>query len=243
MICIDISIGSFEEQMNKILENAKHHISSYVCVANVHMLVEAHKNPDFAKIVNESDLAVPDGMPIAKSMDLLHGIKQERVAGLEIIQHLLKESSQKQIKVGFYGGTQEIQDETKKYIESNFPNVFVTNYKPHPFRELSPEEEQNLANEFNASHTQILFVATGCPRQEKWMSMHKGNINACMIGIGGALTVVTGMKKNAPEWMRNNSLEWLFRLILEPKRLFKRYAVTNTTFLWLLSKEVVFRKK
>lgn len=243
VICIDISTGSFEQQMQQISYNAQNHISSYVCVANVHMLVEAHTNPDFAQIVNEADFAVPDGMPIAKSLDYLYGMKQDRVAGLEIIQYLLKESSENQIKVGFYGGTQEIQDETKKYIDINFPQVQITHYKPHPFRELSQEEELNLANEFNQSGTQILFVATGCPRQEKWMASQKGYINACMIGIGGALTVVTGMKKNAPEWMRRNSLEWLFRLMLEPKRLFKRYAVTNTTFIWLLGKEFFNLKK
>lgn len=243
VICINISTGSFADQIQKISDNARNHLSSYVCVVNVHMLVEAYKDQDFAQVVNMADLAVPDGMPIAKSLDYLHGIKQERVAGLEIIQHLMKEASQKQIKVGFYGGTREIQDETRKYIERNFPQVQVTHYKPHPFRELSKEEEESLADEFNASGTQLLFVATGCPRQEKWMAMQKGKINACMIGIGGALTVATGMKKNAPEWMRRNSLEWLFRLSLEPKRLFKRYAVTNTTFLWLLGKELLWKKK
>lgn len=236
-------MGSFHEQMHKILDKAKSHISSYVCVANVHMLVEVHKDPAFAKIVNEADFAVPDGMPIAKSFDLLHGIKQERIAGLEIIRYLLRESSLQNLNVAFYGGTQEIQDETQKYVELNFPEINVTHYKPHPFRELSQQEEDALAEEFNSAKTQILFVATGCPRQEKWMASQKGNINACMIGIGGALTVVTGMKKNAPEWMRNNSLEWLFRLMLEPKRLFKRYAVTNTTFLWLLGKEMIFKSK
>lgn len=229
--------------MSKILDFAKNRISSYVCVANVHMLVEAHKNPNFARVVNDADIAVPDGMPIAKSMGYLYGIRQDRIAGLEIIQHLLYEASQKHIKVGFYGGTQQIQEETKKYVQNNFPKVEVTHYKPHPFRELSEEEEKDLADGFNTSGTQILFVATGCPRQEKWMALQKGQINACMIGIGGALTVVTGIKKNAPEWMRRNSLEWLFRLILEPRRLFKRYAVTNSTFIWLLAKELLSGKK
>lgn len=243
VICIDISAGTFEQQMETIIDYAENKRSSYVCVVNVHMLVEAYKNPDFATIVNEADLAVPDGMPVAKSIGYLHGIPQERIAGVEIIEYLLKESSKRGIKIGFYGGTQEIQNETKKYIENHHPQAKITQYKPHPFRELSIEEEQQLAGEFNDSGTQILFVATGCPRQERWMAVQKGNINACMIGIGGALTVVTGMKKNAPEWMRKNSLEWLFRLMLEPRRLFKRYAVTNTTFLWLLGKEILFRRK
>ncbi len=227
--------------MEEILEKAVQRESSYACVANVHMLVEAYKDPAFATIVNQADFAFADGMPIAKSISYLHGYAQERVAGVEIIAYLLKESSKKNLKIAFYGGTQEIQNNTRAYVEKNYPELKAL-YKPHPFRELKPEEEGALAKEFNEFGTQILFVATGCPRQEKWMAARKGTINACMIGIGGALTVVTGMKKNAPGWMRRNSLEWLFRLMLEPKRLFKRYAITNTTFLWLLGRELIFKK-
>lgn len=241
LICIDISTGTFRNLMEQVLGKAANRESSYACVANVHMLVEAHKDPAFAEVVNRADFAFADGMPIAKSIGYLYGDAQERVAGVEIIEHLLKESSKKNFKVAFYGGTQEIQDKTRAYVEKNYPELKAL-YKPHPFRELRLEEEDALAKEFNEFGTQILFVATGCPRQEKWMATRKGAINACMIGIGGALTVVTGMKKNAPEWMRRNSLEWLFRLMLEPKRLFKRYAITNTTFLWLLGRELIFRK-
>lgn len=243
IISIDVSTGSFESQMKKILDLASKNQSAYICVANVHMLIEANKDMDFADIVNEADLVTPDGMPLAKSIHHLYNIEQERVAGVEIIQHLLNQSIEKDLKVGFYGGTQEIQDKTKIYVENQFPNLEVTHYKPHPFRELSEDEEKILAKEFNDAGTQILFVATGCPRQEKWMAMQKGNIHAAMIGIGGALTVVNGMKKNAPEWMRRNSLEWFYRLALEPKRLFKRYAVTNTTFLYLITKEMMKKRK
>lgn len=239
VICIDISTGSFENQIQQILDWGQKKISSYVCVVNVHMLVEAHNDSKFAQIVNQADLAVPDGMPIAKSVKWLHQVDQERVAGLEIIQSVLQEAEKKNFKVAFYGGTEEIQSETEKYVSQNHPNLVVTHYKPHPFRELSQNEENALAEEFNSTQTQLLFVATGCPRQEKWMASQKGSIHACMMGIGGALTVVTGMKKNAPEWMRNNSLEWLYRLLLEPKRLFKRYAITNTTFVVLLLKELM----
>jgi N-acetylglucosaminyldiphosphoundecaprenol N-acetyl-beta-D-mannosaminyltransferase len=238
VICIDISTGSFKNQIEKIIQLGETHTSSYVCVANVHMLVEAYKDPTFAQVVNQADLAVPDGMPIAKSVKWLHQMDQDRVAGLEIIQSVLQEAASKNLNVAFYGGTQEIQDETQKYVQAHFPQLNVTHYKAHPFRELSELEEKNLAEEFNSTQTNLLFVATGCPRQEKWMASQKGQIHACMMGIGGALTVVTGMKKNAPEWMRNNSLEWFYRLMLEPKRLFKRYAITNSTFLYLLGKEL-----
>lgn len=242
LISIDLTIASFDEQVKSILAFAQNKISSYVCVANVHMLVEAYKDEDFAQVVNDADLVTTDGMPLSKSLKLLYGIHQERVAGVDIILNLLKESEKDGISIGFYGGTQEIQDRTKAFIQKEFPDLNVTLYKPHPFRELSRDEEVFLAAEFNELQTQILFVATGCPRQERWMASQKGTIQAVMVGVGGALTVVNGMKKNAPEWMRKNSLEWLYRLSLEPKRLFKRYAVTNTTFLYLLSKELLTKK-
>src|SRR5690606_17117810 len=133
VICIDISTGSFEDLMNRVLDDAASRKSSYACVANVHMLVEAYKDPLFARVVNQADFAFADGMPIAKSIDYLYGETQERVAGVEIIQHLLKASSKKNLKVAFYGGTQEIQDKTKEYVEKNYPELKAL-YKPHPFR-------------------------------------------------------------------------------------------------------------
>lgn len=216
--------------------------SCYICVANVHMLVEAHNDPKFASIVNKATMTTPDGMPLVWSMNLLHGIKQDRVAGMDLLPDLLKETQEKQIPVYFYGGTQEMLDKTEQYININYPGSVIAGLHSPPFRPLTKMEENNVVERINNSGAKVLFVALGCPKQEKWMASMKGRVMMPMIGIGGALPVMIGMQKRAPEWFQKASLEWLYRLTQEPKRLFKRYAVTNSSFLWLLLKALVQRK-
>jgi N-acetylglucosaminyldiphosphoundecaprenol N-acetyl-beta-D-mannosaminyltransferase len=120
----------------------------------------------------------------------------------------------------------------KAFCENHYPVLKLVGLYSPPFRALTKEEEVIL--NINASGAGFVFVALGCPKQEKWMAAMKGRINACMVGIGGALPVMIGMQKRAPVWMQKASLEWLYRLIQEPQRLFKRYAVTNTMFIVLL---------
>lgn len=216
--------------------------SAYVCVANVHMLVEAHENNDFSLVVNAADYVTPDGMPLTWGLKYVHGIQQDRVAGMDLLPDLLKLASVNRVPVYFYGGTQEMIDCTNEYLQKVYPSLIIAGSFSPPFRALSNEEESRIVDRINNSGAKLVFVALGCPKQEKWMASMKGRINSTMIGIGGALPVMIGMQKRAPEWMQKASLEWLFRLSQEPKRLFKRYAVTNTTFLYLLTKEIIRNK-
>lgn len=208
--------------------------SEYICIANVHMCIEAKQEPDFALIVNNADLVTPDGMPLVWALHLLYGIKQERVAGMDLLPALLKEAEFKNLKICFYGGTESMLDLTKQYLKMNYSELSNPLFISPPFRELSSievDKDINLINNFGAN---LVFVALGCPKQEKWMAAMKGKINACMVGIGGALPVMIGMQKRAPIWMQQYGLEWLFRLIQEPRRLFKRYFVTNSLFVYYL---------
>lgn len=238
IISLNISAGIYPNFTQKIIELGKLNQSSYVCVANVHMTIEAHWNKNFAAIVNRADLVTPDGMPLAKAMKLLYGIKQDRVAGMDLLPDLLSVAAKENLGVYFYGGTEEMLQKTKSFIQANYSALLNVHYYSPPFRALTPEEESNIINNINNSGAQLVFVALGCPKQEKWMASMKGKINACMIGIGGALPVMIGMQKRAPLWMQKASLEWLYRLLQEPKRLFKRYFVTNTLFLLLLGKQL-----
>lgn len=200
------------------------------------MSIEAHWDATFAAMVNGADLVTPDGMPLAKAMKLLHGIKQDRVAGMDLLPDLLQEAQKQNLIVFFYGGTEAMLDKTMDYVQVHYPQLKNHHYYSPPFRPLTIEEETDIISTINNSGAHLVFVALGCPKQEKWMASMKGKINACMIGIGGALPVMIGMQKRAPLWMQKLSLEWLYRLIQEPKRLFKRYFVTNSLFLWLLFK-------
>ncbi len=239
IISLNITCGSYQTFVDQIVGLAETRIFSYVCVANVHMCIEAVYSKSFANTVNGANLVTPDGMPLAKAINLLYGVKQDRVAGMDLLPDLLAKAEEKELDVFFYGGTEVMLEHTKRFINVNYPLLVNQNYYSPPFRPLTVEEENEVIHKINSSGAHLVFVALGCPKQEKWMASMKGRINACMIGIGGALPVMIGMQKRAPEWMQNLSLEWLFRLAQEPKRLFKRYFVTNTLFLWLLFKSWV----
>lgn len=242
IISIDISSGTYKEFVSAILNYAANKISSYVCVANVHMVIEAYQSSAFAAIVNNADLVTPDGMPIAKAMNTLYGEEQDRVDGMSLLPVLLEEASAKNLSVYFYGGSQSTLDATKDYIEIHYPNLTVAGMYSPPFRPLTSSENEDITNKIIISGANIVFAVLGCPKQEKWMASMRGKIPAVMLGIGGALPVLAGQQKRAPEWMQKNSLEWLYRLAQEPKRLFKRYFKTNTMFMYLMAKEMRRRR-
>lgn len=236
LISIEIVLGAYQEFIEHFIHLALSRTSSYTCVANVHMLIEAHKDEAFAMVVNNADLVTPDGMPLAKGLDLLYGGKQQRVAGMDLLPDLLRQSEISELPVFIYGGTQEMLKRTRDYCGNVYPKLKIAGMYSPPFRPLMATEEDAIANMINNSGARFVFVALGCPKQEKWMASMKGRIHACMIGIGGALPVLVGMQKRAPLWLQKASLEWLYRLGQEPQRLFKRYAVTNSTFLYLFLK-------
>jgi N-acetylglucosaminyldiphosphoundecaprenol N-acetyl-beta-D-mannosaminyltransferase len=246
LISININTGAYKTFVKEVVEMSGKK-SSYTCVANVHMLVEAYTNPSFASIVNNADMITPDGIPLTWGLKLLHGISQDRVAGMDLLPDILKEAEQKAIPVYFYGGTDAMMSGIGKFIPKHYPELPIAGMYSPPFRELSIEEMDLTAEIINNSGARIVLVILGCPKQELWMSMMKNRISATMIGIGGALPVLLGFQKRAPLWMQKHGLEWLFRLYQEPKRLFRRYAVTNSIFLFLLCKEFIrikiFRKK
>lgn len=231
---INITVGKYSDFIGAILGLINSETSSYVCVANVHMLVEASQDSQFADIVNGADICTPDGMPLVLGLKALCGLQQDRVAGMDLMPDLLQEAERCAIPVFFYGGTQSMLDKTRQYVSLTYPNLVVAGMHSPPFRQLTTEEENEGVAMINASGAKVVFVALGCPKQEKWMHRMKGRISMPMIGIGGALPVMVGIQKRSPTWMQRLSLEWLFRLGQEPKRLFKRYTVTNSLFIGML---------
>lgn len=236
VVSLAISRGSYPTFLDRILVLAERRQSSYVCVANVHMCIEAYDDKSFAEVVNAADLVTPDGMPLAMAIKLLYGEAQDRVAGMDLLPDLLALAEQHEMACYIYGGSEAMLAQSKHYIEERYPHLRCGYYSP-PFRPLSDAELLGDAARINAFGAQLIFVALGCPKQERWMAHMKGKVQGCMLGIGAALPVLIGAQSRAPKWMQKASLEWLYRLIQEPKRLFKRYAYTNTKFLWLLMKQ------
>ncbi len=240
IISLNITSGTYNSFLDNIVNLAKEKKSSYVCVANVHMTIEAYDDSDFCEIVNKADIVTPDGMPLAKAFKILYGVKQDRVAGMDLLPDLLEISERIGLSVYFYGGTDLMLDKTKNFINNKYPNLKMAGLFSPPFRILNEIEKKEVSEKINSSEPNIVFVVLGCPKQERWMAENKGIINACMIGVGGALPVLIGEQKRAPKWMQSLSLEWLYRFFQEPKRLFRRYFYTNTKFLYLLFKNKFF---
>lgn len=241
-ICVDISVGSFKEQIERFADWGEANISSYVCCVNVHMTVEAHNDESFRHVVNNADFATPDGMPVLNALNRFNGIDQERVAGNDIMPALMKECADRGLSVFFYGGKQEVLDLIAEQAAEDLPALEIAGVYSPPFRPLSDSEVSDIADRINNSGAHVVMVSLGCPKQEKWMASMKGRVNAIMLGVGGAFLLYAGIDSRAPKWMRDLSLEWVYRLALEPKRLFKRYLVTNTTFVYLYLKKRFFSK-
>lgn len=242
LLSLCITTGSYKNITENILALAKARVSSYTCVANVHMLIEAHKDKEFANVVNGADIITPDGKPITWGLRLLHNHEQERVAGMDLLPDLLAGAINMQIPVYFLGGTQDVLERTRLHASEKCPDLLVAGMFSPPFRTLTLAEEEEIVQDINNSGAGLVLVAMGCPKQEKWMASMKGRVQASMVGIGGALPVMIGAQKRAPRWMQNAGLEWTYRLMQEPRRLFKRYAITNTTFIWLLVRQYLAYK-
>jgi N-acetylglucosaminyldiphosphoundecaprenol N-acetyl-beta-D-mannosaminyltransferase len=237
LINFSVTTGKYEAFIDEITALARQRVSAAVYFANVHMFIEAYQNESFLQLINKADIVTPDGKPLAWMLRLLYGIKQDRVAAMDFVPDMLERMQRENLPVYFYGGTQDMLDKTEAFVKQAYPNLQVAGLYSPPFRPLTSTEEDEIAARINATSPAIIFVFLGCPKQEKWMAAMKGKVNAVMTGVGGALPVTIGMQKRAPVWMRDFGLEWLYRFFQEPKRLFKRYATTNSLFIWVMFKE------
>lgn len=241
MLSLNVSTGSYSQISDAIIDGALRDCSDYVCAANAHMMVEARRSALFASIVNDAAIVAPDGVPITWAFRVLYGKKQERVAGMDLLPDLLAAAVRHNVPVFFYGGTSLLISRGREVLQEKYKALRIAGMYSPPFRELSVEEEEAIAVKINESGAKLVFVILGCPRQEKWMARMKGRVSAMMVGVGGALPVLIGMQRRAPVWMQRYGLEWLFRLMQEPRRLFWRYAYTNTLFCWMFIEAMMKR--
>ena len=205
------------------------------------MIVEAVKNPNFGKVLREADLAVLDGMPLCWTFKLLHGFKPDRIAGRHLMHALIQDALINDRSILFFGSTPEKLIKAEEFLLKKYPGLRIAGMISPPFRSLSVDENKEYAKQINASRASFVFVALGCPKQEIWMHHMKGEINATMLGIGIALEVLTEQQVSAPAWIERAGLEWFFRLLKEPRRLFKRYLYTNTYFIFILLRALLLK--
>ena len=242
LLGVGISMGVYDDFTGNIIELAREKKGGYICVANVHMIIEAYDDPEFAGVINNADIVTPDGKPISVMLKFLIGKKQERVAGMDLFPDLIRIAEKLNLSVFFYGSTDHSMSKVVSRINRDYPGLNIGGTISPPFGDISPELFSDHLAEIRKKDPDIVFVVLGCPKQEKIMAKMSGGINSIMVGIGGAVPVFTGEMRRAPRWMQNLSLEWLFRLIQEPGRLWKRYFYTNSKFVFLALREV-FRIK
>ncbi len=223
----------FNNQIETIVDWAKAKLSNVVCIANVHMLIEAHQQPAFASVLKGADMVTPDGMPLVWMLKLMGTGDLDRVAGLDVLTAICHQASAEGVGVFFLGSETTILDKMKVRLETEFPKLQISGMESLPFRPLTPAEDEAIVEQIDRSGAGVVFVSLGCPKQEIWMSEHKGRIHAVQIGLGAVFPVYAGLYRRAPYFIRNLGFEWLYRLIQEPRRLFGRYSSTIPIFMWL----------
>jgi N-acetylglucosaminyldiphosphoundecaprenol N-acetyl-beta-D-mannosaminyltransferase len=214
--------------------------TGYVTLTCVDSLVNAYTNPLFKSICNGSFLSLPDGLPLVWIARRSKGAKKikSNTRGTTFFYKFIEQTAGKNYKHFFYGGKEGVAEQLKKVFEEKFPQVKIVGTYCPPFRELSREEDRKVCDMINASGADIIWVGLGAPKQEYWMSLHQNRLSApLMIGVGAAFDFLTGNAREAPGWMQKTGLEWLFRLRSEPRRLWKRYLIGNSLFIYWLIKE------
>jgi N-acetylglucosaminyldiphosphoundecaprenol N-acetyl-beta-D-mannosaminyltransferase len=207
--------------------------SRTICAATVHTVMEARDSTDFMEAINRADLVTPDGMPLVWMLRLKGQRTQGRVYGPTLMLLVLEMAAREDLPVGFYGGRPEVLDMLIKRMQARYPGLNVAySYSP-PFRDLSSDEDRDVVDAIRMSGIRVLFVGLGCPKQERWMAAQRGRIPAVMIGVGAAFDFHAGAKPQSPSWLQNIGLEWLFRLVTEPRRLWRRYLYHNPRFIIL----------
>jgi N-acetylglucosaminyldiphosphoundecaprenol N-acetyl-beta-D-mannosaminyltransferase len=224
-----ISITEFLNQVKKFLSLKKGH---YICVSNVHQCIEAHDSKDFAEVINNSDLAIPDGRPIYWALKLLDYQGVEHLTGYEVTKVLCRYAAKNNIKIGFYGGESDSLKKCVFNLKNEYQNLSIDYVKSPPFSDLNAEEKKEIIDNINKSEIKILFICLGCPKQEYWMAEHKELLNCISIGVGEVVNMISNKIGLTPKWIQSIGMRWLTRLIAEPRRLFWRYAYTNSKFIY-----------
>ena len=228
---VHIVVTDMEKTLNLIGTQLEDWRGKYICVANVHTTVTAHGDADYMRIQNGAVMALPDGGPLSQYSREKGYQGAQRVTGPDLMKEILARSAEKGWRNYFYGSTQETLDLLRKKIEERYPGAPIAGMMSPPFRDLTPREDAEIVKQINATNPDFVWVGLGAPKQERWMAAHDGRVHALMVGVGAAFDYEAGNIKRAPKWMQKMNLEWLYRLMQDPKRLFKRYFETNTKFL------------
>lgn len=235
---VNINVTNMRETVSYINNNLNVLKGNYICVSNVHTTVMAYNDEKYKEIQNSGAMALPDGGPLSV-ISRKRGFKEaERVTGPDLMGELFLKSEEKGYRHYFYGSTQETLDALKIELMKKYPNLNIVGMYSPPFRKLTKDEDKETIKKINSSNADFIWIGLGAPKQEIWMYEHKDKISGLMIGVGAGFDYHAEKIKRAPIVMQKLSLEWLYRLFQDPKRLFKRYFYTNSKFILEIIKEI-----
>ena len=217
------------EYLDKNLLDIK---GDYICVSNVHTTVTSYEDASYCAVQNGGIMAIPDGGPLS-TVGRRRGCKNmARTTGPSLMGEIFKISAKKGYRHYFYGSKQETLELLEKKLKENYPGIKIAGMYSPPFRPLTEEEDKAVIERINEANPDFVWIGLGAPKQEKWMAAHQGKIDGLMLGVGAGFDYYAENIKRAPMWMQKHNLEWVYRLVQDPKRLFKRYWSTNTKFIW-----------
>ena len=240
---VPVHVGSYDLVTQVVMGWCRQNRGRYVVAANVYTITQACDWTSFADVVRGADLVVPDGMPLVW-LQRLHGYSHaSRVYGPSLMLHLCAAAEETGVPIALYGGRSENLPKLESVLRTRFPKLNIACAISPPFRELMPEEDKEILRRLRESGAQIFFVGIGSPKQEQWMAQHVQHLSGVMLGVGAAFDFFSGAVKQAPAMLQNLGLEWLFRLLVEPRRLWRRYLIHNPRFVWMLMTRSSWRTK
>ncbi len=237
---MEVTATTYDELVHLLVTAAHRTQPAVATFAPVHALVTGAFDPRYRYRVNAFDVVTPDGQPVRWALNALHrtGLP-ERVCGPETMIRVCRRAAEEGISIYLYGSTDDTLGRLKANLEIQCPGLKIVGVESPPFRPLSPEENTAVVERINDSGAGFVFIGLGCPRQDAFAYQNRNRINAVQLCVGAAFDFHAGKKKIAPVWMQKSGTEWIFRLLQEPGRLWKRYLVTNTAFVLLMSRRLI----
>ncbi|HEX5446099.1 MAG TPA: WecB/TagA/CpsF family glycosyltransferase [Pirellulales bacterium] len=240
---VGISPTTYDEAVELILAAAQHGQRAVVACQAVHAVVTAACDAELRRRVNAFELVTPDGQPVRWALNWLYRARlAERVYGPELMWRVCGEAARREAPIYLYGGTPQVLEKLQARLIRVFPRLRIAGSESPPFRPLSDEEDRRVVERINASGARLVFIGLGCPKQDHFAFEHRDRLHAVQLCVGAAFDFHAGTKPMAPRWMQRRGLEWFFRLCCEPRRLARRYLVTNTLFVVKLARQIAFRR-
>jgi exopolysaccharide biosynthesis WecB/TagA/CpsF family protein len=239
---VDVSITNYQEATEAIIAAARGRQSAIVSCHAVHALVTAADDPLLRRQVNTFDMITPDGQPVRWAVNLLYGAGlTDRVYGPELTLRVCRRAAEEGVPIYLYGGTDGVLELLRGNLLAQFPGLRIVGAESPPFRPLTAQEDRDMVRRVRDSGARLVFIGLGAPKQDVFAYEHRDEFEAVQLCVGAAFDFHAGIKPMAPAWMQRRGLEWLYRLVQEPKRLWRRYLVTNSAFLARLAGAMIRR--